>query len=948
MDTIYTISGGVWYRDSLNAVATFMQSSGWETIASIAGTLSVVATAIAYIKGRDLMLFMKWMGALVLVTSVLISVKRPVQIIDLSAPTEVYQVDNVPLGISGPFSLITSIGHNLVEAYELVFHQPDALSYSKTGMLFGADLMGKSTDFLSTNPQITALFSSYVQNCVVGDIMLNHKYTLYELMNTTDPYSLIFSRPSPLRGVFDTTGTFQTCEWAATQLQQVMGLDTQAGGETYSYYVRRLMGGRPDATPLFAELMGDSYSYFYGASQTASDIMKQNVTMSALRKGISSVASRSGDTASLVNLSTETSYSKLRMSQATAADIATRQLPIMQTVLMGILIGMFPIVIALALINVLTLNVLMGYVYSIVYLQSWPLLFAILNNAMNFYLQSDTAQMAVTLSNLSRLQQTYSDLGTTAGWLALSIPFLAAGIVFGMHKAVSQAGSYLGSAMQGASTQSASQAVDGTWAFNNMQTDNVNGFKWDTNSSFANGQMTSQTGSGAMKTITNDGNSVYNAAPAMSKLATDINFGRTESATAQRLARESQVEAESSLSGFNHTSNTAYNQARQFSSQAGNSSTVTSGADSSQGTSETQGVNQMLSAAQSYAERNHISESQAWSELMDKSRRGEISGGMSAGVNFNTDRQALGKIAGLATGVSGQADVKGGVSGSMSTGSSKNTNNTSSEATDNSHDHSAQEVQDFRQGMDTVQSYRTNQSGSHADNQSNSMLEQLGTTFSVADSQYQQYTTSLNRSHEYSQMASAADTTSASVQGNYAQEFVHYVQEKRPEQADQILTNTENESVRNEREQLANQFMEDKLRNRVEEQFENSRATLSSGMQEVQNGTSAKEGASYVQGQDEINTHVNAAKIRDDSEERVNGFVEGVSGHITSNNKKIDDSQGELAAEKQGLSKAHEMAGGKFEHDYNKAVTQQGKEDPRVNKALEKADAVTKNLNFDE
>ncbi|WP_240775876.1 conjugal transfer protein TraG N-terminal domain-containing protein, partial [Nissabacter sp. SGAir0207] len=75
----------------------------------------------------------------------------------------------------------------------MVFHQPDALSYSKTGMLFGADLMGKSTDFLSTNPQITALFSSYVQNCVVGDIMLNHKYTLYELMNTTDPYSLIFS-----------------------------------------------------------------------------------------------------------------------------------------------------------------------------------------------------------------------------------------------------------------------------------------------------------------------------------------------------------------------------------------------------------------------------------------------------------------------------------------------------------------------------------------------------------------------------------------------------------------------------------------------------------------------------------------------------------------------------------------------------------------------------------
>ncbi|QCR38880.1 conjugal transfer mating-pair stabilization protein TraG [Nissabacter sp. SGAir0207] len=945
MDTIYTISGGAWYRDSLNAVATFMQSSGWETIASIAGTLSVVATAIAYIKGRDLMLYMKWMGALVLVTSVLINVKRPVQIIDLSAPTEVYQVDNVPVGISGPFSLITSIGHNLVEAYELVFHQPDALSYSKTGMLFGADLMGKSTDFLSTNPQITALFSSYVQNCVVGDIMLNHKYTLYELMNTTDPYSLIFSRPSPLRGVFDTTGTFQTCEWAAAQLQQVMGLDTQAGGETYSYYVRRLMGGRPDATPLFAELMGDSYSYFYGASQTASDIMKQNVTMSALRKGISSVASRSGDTASLVNLSTETSYSKLRMSQATAADIATRQLPIMQTVLMGILIGMFPIVIALALINVLTLNVLMGYVYSIVYLQSWPLLFAILNNAMNFYLQSDTAQMAVTLSNLSRLQQVYSDIGTTAGWLALSIPFLAAGIVFGMHKAVSQAGSYLGSAMQGASTQSASQAVDGTWAFNNMQTDNVNGFKWDTNSSFANGQMTSQTGSGAMKTITNDGNSVYNAAPAMSKLATDINFGHTASATAQRLARESQVEAESSLSGFNHTSNTAYNQAKQFSSQAGNSSTVTSGADSSQGTSETQGVNQMLSAAQSYAERNHISESQAWNELMDKTSRGQIGAGIQGSVNFNSDRHILGKIGGLATGVAGQADVHAKADLTKSSGSSDNTSNSANRANDNSADHSTQEAKDFKQGMDAVQSYRTNQSGSHANNQANSLLEQLGTSFSVADSQYQQYTTSLNRSHEYSQMASASDTTSASVQGNYAQEFVHYVQEKRPEQADQILTNTENESIRSEREQLAGQFMEEKMRGRVEGQYNSDRNNLNDGLASVEQPSMNNISSAYQKGEDEINERASSSNIRSDSATQVDALVDKSNEKIANSNSYIDESKHDIQAEKSGLSAAHAMAEGGFNKSYGKAMADQGEEDPQLKKAKDQIITQSEKLN---
>lgn len=88
----------------------------------------------------------------------------------------------------------------MVASYEMIFAQPDSVTYSKTGMLFGANLIVKSTDFLSRNPEIINLFQDYVQNCVLGDIYLNHKYSPEELMESDDPYTLIFSRPSPLRG----------------------------------------------------------------------------------------------------------------------------------------------------------------------------------------------------------------------------------------------------------------------------------------------------------------------------------------------------------------------------------------------------------------------------------------------------------------------------------------------------------------------------------------------------------------------------------------------------------------------------------------------------------------------------------------------------------------------------------------------------------------------------
>lgn len=57
----------------------------------------------------------------------------------------------------------------------------------------------------------------------------------------------------------------------------------------------------------------------------------------------------------------------------------------------------------------------------------WPILFSILNHAMNFYLQGKLNGTAVTLATFDRVQNTYSDIGTTAGWLALSIPFIARG-----------------------------------------------------------------------------------------------------------------------------------------------------------------------------------------------------------------------------------------------------------------------------------------------------------------------------------------------------------------------------------------------------------------------------------------------------------------------------------------------------------------------------------------
>ncbi|MCZ8969375.1 conjugal transfer protein TraG, partial [Escherichia albertii] len=126
----------------------------------------------------------------------------------------------------------------------------------------------------------------------------------------------------------------------------------------------------------------------------------------------------------------------------------------------------------------------------------------------------------------------------------------------------------------------AGSVVDGNYSYGNMQTENVNGFSWSTNSTTSFGQMMYQTGSGATATQTRDGNMVMDASGAMSRLPVGINATRQIAAAQQEMAREASNRAESALHGFSSSIASAWNTLSQFGSNRGSSDSVTGGADS--------------------------------------------------------------------------------------------------------------------------------------------------------------------------------------------------------------------------------------------------------------------------------------------------------------------------------------------------------------------------------
>ena len=409
-----------------------------------------------------------------------------------------------------------------------------------------------------------------------------------------------------------------TCKDASVSLKDKLNLDTQSGGKTWHYYAQQLFGGRPDPNLLFSTLIGDSYSYFYGSSKSASQIIRQNVTINALKEGITSYAARNGDSASLVNLATTSSMEKQRLAHVSIGHVAMRTLPMTQTILTGIAIGIFPLLVLAAVFNKLTLSVLKGYVFALMWLQSWPMLYAILNSAMTFYAKQNGARGA--LRNFTDTAEILRS-GFHCRVSFHDDPAIILDDGQGLGAGFSSVYSHFASSAISPTASAAGSVVDGNYSYGNMQTENVNGFSWSTNSTTSFGQMMYQTGSGATATQTRDGNMVMDASGAMSRLPVGINATRQIAAAQQEMAREASNRAESALHGFSSSIASAWNSLSQFGSNRGSSDSVTGGADSTMSAQDSMMASRMRSAVESYAKAHNISNEQATQELASRSTR---------------------------------------------------------------------------------------------------------------------------------------------------------------------------------------------------------------------------------------------------------------------------------------------------------------------------------------
>ncbi|WP_170916988.1 conjugal transfer mating-pair stabilization protein TraG, partial [Klebsiella pneumoniae] len=552
------------------------------------------------------------------------------------------------------------------------------------------------------------------------------------------------------------------------------------------------------------------------------------------------------------------------------------------------------------------------------------LLFAILNSAMAYYAKQNG--VPVVLSELSQVQLKNSDIATTAGYIAVMIPPLSWGIVKSMGAAFSSAYSHFSSSGLSATSQAASGVVDGNYSFANMQMENVSGYSWGTNSTTSFGQMSRQLANGGMSTQTRDGSMVWDSGGAMSKLPVDINVGRQIASAQQQMAREADVQAESALHGYNSSVTSAWNSLQQFGTNKGNSTSTTTGADTTESSQDSMARSKMWNAVVANAKANNISNEESFQQLMDKSTKGAVSGEIYGGGKWSSGDQLAGKLGKLATGFSAEGGFKGSVALSGTSGSTDSTTESGRESHDSRHDTSSQAAKDFKEASDYFTSRKTTTSGNITDNNASSRVDQFAASLSSAKNSYDQYTTSRTRSHEYSEMASRTESMSGQMNENLTQQFANFVQHRAPQDAEAILTNTSSPEIAAQREALAREFVKEQVEPRVDAAYQQGRESIGQNMAGVSGGgDNGSVMADYGQNSGRIDAMTQDAGIKDNVGQKVDGMIAENKQQHKETRENIQQQGVEVKKENAELENDHKTKGNDFKNTYNNKKESQTK-----------------------
>lgn len=227
MHIITTYGGGELFTLVFNGIAALFRTDHTGLVMMLIRvglTVGSVYVVILMLFKNQVIEGFKWFLWVVIATNLLFLPKTTVWIHDPLCNTK-SKVDNVPFALGVFASTVSQVGRSITEQFEAVFTLPDYMPYHKTGTVFASSLMSQIGQFRIVDPVFKGNMERFVNQCMVYDAMIGHKYTLDDLQKTNDIWGLVTSNASPVLGFLykreNDPGEVITCKAGAAALNKL-------------------------------------------------------------------------------------------------------------------------------------------------------------------------------------------------------------------------------------------------------------------------------------------------------------------------------------------------------------------------------------------------------------------------------------------------------------------------------------------------------------------------------------------------------------------------------------------------------------------------------------------------------------------------------------------------------------------------------------------------------
>ena len=548
MYELFTLGGGAYLVDLLNAVAAITSGGAYIALAQLAGVAGLGWILFRTAFGGSWKDNAKWILLFAVVWGAMIVPKATVRVVDRLDPTLAPAVvANVPIGLALFASLTSQVGDGLTRLTEQAFTLPDDLQYQRHGMIFGARLAAKTTRLEITDTVFARNIRNYARQCVFHALLLGH-ISADDLRESTDIWRLVTATGTPSAGasparmfefatrqpggVAGTTAIDRqivTCQVGAARLNGQWNAEIARAGTVFG---RRIFPDARTEALARAELLAAlpaAHDFLIGASRSAGEIMRQQMVLNAVHDAGEQWAAEAGNAAAL------RAYTEARAEAQTVSAYraigrqAETWVPLLKIVFECLYIGAFPMAVLLMLTPAGT-TIFRSYVTGLVWLQSWGPLYAVLHRIamgeaaerMQAAAAMPGGEIGISLVAQAGIRAVASDVAVMSGYLSMSVPFLAAALAYGLSKATVLATSVL-AVGQDAASSAAHEGTTGNLSLANTGYDThrfatLEGRQIRTSAHVDTDRYTGYAPAGAAMTVTGDGTVVADAGAATSRI----------------------------------------------------------------------------------------------------------------------------------------------------------------------------------------------------------------------------------------------------------------------------------------------------------------------------------------------------------------------------------------------------------------------------------------------